>query len=299
MSVDEDELAGLSEEERAAIEGEEQEEQDEREILKSLAGDDEADDEDEDDADADDEASEPESDAAAEPEPPEVASEPEPAPEPVREPEPFTPRYQAEPVADYEARVAEIAERKKALRTQYQDGEFALDRYEEQRDALDAELLVLREANLKATLAAEQAQQASAQRWQWEQERFFSAESNAIYRQDPILASALDTAVKALAQDPANEHKPMRWFLDEADRITRERIAKLVGAPAASPSPEIKVKPKAPKPTLPPNLGDLPSAELPETGQDEWSHLDKLDGMALEQALAKLSAADQERYLRG
>lgn len=291
MSVDE--LAGLSDEERAAIAGDEHEEQDEREILKALAGAQEGDDADDDDEDeAGDEEAE---DSAPEAKPEPAADEASDA-EPTREPEPFTPRYQAEPVADYEARVAEIAERKKALRTQYQDGEFGLDRYEEQRDALDAELLVLREANLKATLAAEQAQQASAQRWQWEQERFFGAEANAIYRQDPILASALDTAVKALAQDPANEQKPMRWFLDEADRITRERIAKLVGA---SPATEIKVKPKAQKPTLPPNLGDLPSAELPETGQDEWAHLEKLDGMALEQALAKLSPADQERYLRG
>ena len=292
-----DELAGLSDEERAAIEGEEHEEQDEREILKALAGADEGDDADDDEDEAgDEEAEDSAPEAKSEP-----ASDEASGAESIREPEPFVPRYQAEPVADYEARGTEIAERKKALRAQYQDGEFGLDQYEDQRDALDAELLALREANLKAALAAEQAQQASAQRWQWEQERFFGAEANAIYRQDPILASALDTAVKALAQDPANEQKPMRWFLDEADRITRERIAKLVGVPvpAASPATESKVKQKVPKPTLPPNLGDLPSAELPETGQDEWAHLDKLDGMALEQALAKLSAADQERYLRG
>ncbi len=267
MSFTDTELAGLGDEERAAL----ADEMDDTESSKAAEA------------------------SVADETPIEAAADT--ADDPIREPEPFIPRYQAELPADFEAQLAAIGERKKALRTQYQDGNLELDDYEDARDGIESEALALREAHLKATLASEQAQQTATQRWQWEQERFFTQKANAVYRADPILGSAFDAAVKGLARDPAHEGKPMSWFLDEADRVTRERMRSVVGAPETptkTPSAPIKTRP-----AIPPNLGDLPSADLPETGGDEWAHLDRLQGMDIEAALAKLSPAEQERYLRG
>jgi len=52
------------------------------------------------------------------------------------------------------------------------------------------------------------------------------------------------------------------------------------------------------RPAAPPTLAGLPSATLPETGDpDEFSRLDRLSGMDLEEALSRLSEAEADRYL--
>lgn len=261
MSVTQDELDGLSDIERAAL------------------GDDDdldtGDTPDLDDSEEDDE----EEEEAQEPK----TSEPEQA----ASPEPFIPIYQAQPVEDYDGKLAALDARKRELRTQYQDGDLDLDSYEDQRDQVESEILALRESNLKAVLAAEQAQQVQTQRWQWEVQRFLDTHST--YRSDQILYDALDATVKRLGA--AHSDKPMNWYLEEAHRQVSERFAAASGRKVAAPA-------KRTKPTLPPNLGDMPPAEIADTGGSEWAHLDRLSGLALEAALAKMSPAEQDRYLR-
>ena len=263
-----EELAGLSDEERAALADDEDSAED-VEILKSIANDD--DDDEQDDAPVGD--AQPDALTAA-------------------EPEPFTPKYDAPPVEGYAEQLAALAESKKALRQQYQDGDLELDAYEDARDAIESQVLSLRESNLKATLAAEQTIQTAQQRWQWEQDRFFVG-AKEIYRSDRLLNEAFSAAVKSLAADPANEAKPMTWYLDEAERMTRASFGKAFGD-----SPKAEAQRKAERLKVPPNIGAMPGAELPDVTADEWSHLEKLDGMELERALSKLSPTDQDRYLR-
>ncbi len=153
-------------------------------------------------------------------------------------------------------------------------------------------------------MAREQTEQTAAQRWQWEQDRFFSIEANKVYLGDPMISSAFNTAVKSLAADDSNNDKPMAWFLEEADRMTRERF----NVPESKEDGDGKGGEKrngkrggkkADRSKIPPNLGDLPAADVAETGGDEFSRLDGLEGMELEQALAKMSPSEQERYLKG
>ena len=270
MSMTDAELEGLSDEERAALADQSEDDATEAETLAALAkGDDD---------DAEDTAADVDDDVPA-------------------EPEPFVPRYQADPVADFDEQMQQLAEQKKTLRTQYLDGDLDLDDYEDQREQIEAQTQALREANLKATLAAEQSQQAAAQRWEWEQERFFSQKANSVYKDDALLAASLDAAIKALASDQSNASRPMSWYLEEADRQVRERFNRLAPAGAA-PAQHPTAKSKG-KPPVPPSLADMPTAELNETGgNDEFAHLDKLNGMALEAALAKLPPSEAERYLR-
>jgi hypothetical protein len=190
--------------------------------------------------------------------------------------------------------MAEIAERKKALRVQYQDGDLDLDGYESARDAVDQEALALREAALKTQIATEQAEQARMQRWQWEIERFMQDDANAIFRADAENSrnAQLDAAVKALAQMPEHAGKPDRFFLEEGARWVRALHGE---TPAATPA-----KPPAkPKPRVPPNLGDMPAADVADVGGDEFAKYDKLEGMDVEAALARMTPAEADRYLRG
>ena len=91
--------------------------------------------------------------------------------------------------------------------------------YEEQKDSIVAQDQSLREQNLKATIAAEQNQQASQARWEWEQERFFGAAENKQFVENKLLMGAFDTTVKDLANDPKNASRPGSWFLEEARKI--------------------------------------------------------------------------------
>jgi hypothetical protein len=47
------------------------------------------------------------------------------------------------------------------------------------------------------------------------------------------------------------------------------------------------------------SLAQLPEAGNEPEGEGEFSHLDRLSGMALEKALARMPLEQQERYLMG
>lgn len=206
------------------------------------------------------------------------------------EPE-FTPRFVAEPVIDADALLADISSRKDDLRAKLNDGDIGLDEFSTQHDALGKEERDIERRVWQAEESQRQNTQLDAQRWNWEQEQFFAAESNVAYK-DKYLLTALDAAIKDLANDPANASKKGPWFLSEADKMIRSRFGVSKEAPIL-PGGKTRVTP-------PPTLGGMPSAELPETGAvDEFAHFDKLDQFALEAALAKLTPDQEARYLAG
>lgn len=210
------------------------------------------------------------------------------------EPPEFTPRYVVEAPADADAKLADIDSRKADLRQKLTEGDIGLDEYTAQYDALNGEERTLRDDMLRAKIASEQAEQADRQRWEWEQEQFFNAKENAVYK-DKYLLTALDMAIKDLANDPANEGKKGPWFLAEADKMIRERFGmaktdKTIDPPNP-PRDKQRIQP-------PPTLANMPAAELSETGGgDEFAHLDKLPPFELEKALARMTEDQQNRYL--
>lgn len=211
----------------------------------------------------------------------------------------FQSSYKAEAVENFDARMQEFSDSKKALRAQLANGDIDMDAYEDQKDAIVAQEQALREQNLKATIASEQAEQAAQDRWKWEQERFFADKSNAIYN-DALTMGMLDMAVKQLAQDPKNAARTAPWFLAEADKLVRERTgATRTEATKTDPKKETEAKRKADLSKVPKTLSNLPAAELNDTGTDEFAHLDNLSGLKLEVAIAKMTPAQQARYLGG
>lgn len=211
----------------------------------------------------------------------------------------FTPRYQAEAVENYDDKIKELAEKKSDLQTQYENGEITIPDMLAGRDEVEADIRELDKQQTKFEMSNEQAQQAGEQRWQWEQDRFFNSAVNKDYKDNPIMSAAIDSAVKTLANDKQYEDKPLSWYLEEADRQVRSLLIK-----GEKPAPVVvDIKPGDKNPDLskiPPNLGDLPAAEVAETGvDDEFSKLDKLGGVELEYALAKLTPEESARYLKG
>ncbi len=215
--------------------------------------------------------------------------------------EEFNPRIEVEAVEDYDGKMTAFDEQKAGLLNQFNDGDIDMSEYQEQRDVIEKDIRKLERDNDRAINAAEQNSNSNLQRWQWEQDRFFGDEANKIYKDNTMLASAFDTRVKELAADENNGNRSMQWFLEEADRNVRAvMLGKSAPVVVDDKDKNNGKRPAADLSKIPPNLGDVPAADLNEAGDDaEFAFLDKLDGMEFEAALAKMSQAQADRYLKG
>lgn len=306
--VSTDELAGLGPEEIKALKGDEAGDDDTTDDDATGSDGDDGDNDGDDDAGAgnDDDQAGAEAAAAATAEAEAAAAEAAAAAENKDESgKPELREFQAELavnlVENYDQKMKDIGDKRNDLAAKLKTGEIELEDYLVQDRTLQTEETDLRIQQSTAENNQHQNLKIAEQRWMWQQEQFFEAEKNSIYK-DPIIESALNTAVKNLASDPANVNRSGMWFLTEGDRLVRERFN--LGKPPADDKggadDKGKGKDASRKPNLtevPPTLGNLPAAESSETGADEFAHLDKLSGMDLEQALARLTPEQTDRYL--
>lgn len=302
VELDKDTAATMTDEELAAIKDDEFSPE-ELAAMKSVAG------EDGDDEGDDEEGSE--SDGAGKAAAPVLGNtESESAPDPVTpvveaaaKPAEFTPRLNAQLPEDYDAKVAELRAQSKELAEKFRSGELDFDAYQAEADKLAAERDALATQKTKADIAADFNAQTIEQKWNFAVQSFTDKvrESEHIdYRTDLAKQADLDAFVKALASKPENEDKPMEWFLSEAHK----RVKALNGiSPATSEAPNESKEQAAPSrkpPTPPVTLSQVPGGEgKGDVGGDEFTDLDGLEGLELEEAIAKMSPAQRERYLRG
>lgn len=302
-ALDADALATLTPEEREAIEGSEHSEAD-LEALKKVAGD--ADDASDDDADDDgDDGDESAAPVEGKPEPPEP--KPEPQAEPEEEPDSAkadnAPRYDAKLPSDYDDQIKSLKQRDAELRQRFKDGEIDID----ERDAGLAELTEQREALLvlraKAEISQEMNQQSAAQQWQNTVNKalndFAKPEQGGIdYRKDEAKQADLDGFVKMLANKPENADKSMEWFLQEGHR----RVLALHGVapqPRRETVADAIAKRKPPVDAAPKTLAQVPGSDGPGDVEGEFADIEALEGMEYEDAIARMSPAQREKFLRG
>lgn len=309
---DQDHLRMLSAEEIAAMNDEEAMSDEEREALARIAGDasddDDGNDEVEDTDGADDDEGQDEADDgtdegdSADDDAGDDAGE---APRPAVD---SAASYKAALPEDYQTQVDGLAEKERALKAQFRDGEIDFDEYESQRDALVNERDALTSARIKAEISQEMQAQAATQQWQSNVTAFLNdvkAEGGFDYNNDKAKATDLDQFIRALAGMPEHADKSMRWFLDEADR--RVRALHGVMDPALKPDgtkskankvAEADARRKQDLSGVPPTLAHVPAGAGPDDMNGEFANLDKLEGVALEDAVARLSAEQRERYLQ-
>jgi len=202
----------------------------------------------------------------------------------------FAPVYHADPVEGYEEKLT-------ALDKDFEEGDITLQEYNRQRDDLTR-------AQTKAEISAESSKQMEDQLWQRQQDDFF--EDNEDYYKtdnDSLNAAryaALDVEVKRLGE--ANENRSGSWCLREAHKVVLDSLG---GGAVNKDKDDDKAgddkgdkKTKSRRPDLsdtPKTLSGAPAADSSETA-GEFDYLDKLDGIAYEQALARLTDAKREQY---
>lgn len=215
--------------------------------------------------------------------------------------------YKADLPEDHADQVKALAEESKALREKFKNGEIDLNAFDEQNAALQDRRDALQRSITKAEMAAELNSQNAETAWRNTVVSFVESTKAAggpDYGTNEALRNDLDMFVKALAGNEANNDKPAFWFLQEAHKRT---LALHGMAAAAAPSkgdagkktdPAASRKP--PLESLPASLAHVPGGDSPgDVGGDEFAHLDSLSGQALEDAIARMSPAQREKYASG
>lgn len=207
--------------------------------------------------------------------------------------------YQADLPADFQEQVDAVKADKVALKEAYKNGDIDFDTYESKTAELSERASALEKIALKAEISREMRDQAASEDWGDTQRRFFdeSRKTGVDYGADQGLIDDLNVYVKALATNPANNDKSMRWFLDAAHQIVVNTRGLKVTDPVSQPQKPASRRPGAE--SIPQTLAHVPGATDQAEGESQFAALDKLEGLALETALAKMSPDQRDAYLRG
>jgi hypothetical protein len=205
----------------------------------------------------------------------------------------FQPLLDADAPEDAAEQLEAIARQKEELVQKFDDGELTAKEYQLELDKLAKREREIEQAQFKARLAQEMAEQQQRNAWLATVNQFLS--EHAEYRQYPLRYKALDLAVRELAAQEENQGLSGREILEKA----HEQIVEQFGLARA----EDDLKPegkKRRKIEAPPTLANVPAASATETEDGRWAKLDRLmetDPERYERELAKLSDADREAYL--
>ena len=195
----------------------------------------------------------------------------------------------APPPADAEAKLTEIASKKDALLTQFDDGDITARDYQKQLDELSREERKIEFEVHEAKLAEKMEQQRLQNDWTSTCNSF--VEAHPVYKDNARLYKALDAEVRELAAKPETANWTGQKFLDEAHKNLKQAFGfQEADAPAT----------KQPRRDLPPNLAKVPAAEVNDTDGGRFAVLDRLAGsdpVAYEETLNKMSQAERDAYL--
>lgn len=215
--------------------------------------------------------------------------------------------YRAELPPDYQERVTAIASRQAEVMDKFNDGEIDIAERDKQLGEINAErenLLLIR----SRVEAMEEVNRQNLQREWMRNVNTFMADATkpemggVDYRKNPAMAQDLDGFVKYLANNPANEDKSPRWFLDQAHKLVLAQHGIERKAAALQKSPEERLAEaraarKPPTGQVQPNLAQVPGSDGPGDVASEFADVEALEGQELEDAIARMSPDQRRKFL--
>lgn len=197
--------------------------------------------------------------------------------------------------AEHEAKAAKVAADLEALKSEFDDGELTSKEYSDKFDALQKDLRDIERETIKREVKAEAQAEQGRKEWQDAQARFFKSKGNERFQSDENLLLALDAQVKKLATGTMANSTG-----DEILAEARALVAKSFGLPDAAPPRKDDKRPARPgRPEALPNIGGLPAAGTERPQDSKFANLSRLTGEALEEAVSRMSKADQDEWARG
>lgn len=286
---DQDTVDTLTPEERAAIEGDEYGDED-REIIKKIAGDASGEDADEDDDDDDDEDV---GDAGSQPQDGQTTDVEPQTVDPVK----AVAQYQADLPGDFDQKFADLKTRDAELRQRFKDGEIDID----ERDAGLAEIAAEREQLLiqKATAETlakinEQNQRQAAAEYE---ARFIErTKADGIDYTNPRNVRLFNTMLEELTEEHGNKGRD--WLWNEAHKAVMRARGIQRQEDRADPVTDARRSRKPPVDAAPKTLAQVPGSDGPGDVGDEFADVLALDGTDFEDAIARMSPAQREKFKR-
>lgn len=210
------------------------------------------------------------------------------------------PIFVAEAPADAEAKLQEIADKKAALVEQFDDGELTAKEYQQQLDALNKEERAIERALDKAQIAADMEHQRQVNEREATINAFLTEHQ---IKRDPkdLRFVALDAAVRIVASQEENAQLGVREILQKAfDECVSQGLIQSK-KPKAEAEPKQEKKPVKVRKQIdaPKTLANVPASEISDTSSARFAHINRIkDPEAREAAFMKLSPAEQEAYLQ-
>lgn len=176
------------------------------------------------------------------------------------------------------------------IKSKFDSGDLSIDEYIDAKSAIDRQLV-------KAELKAELAHEAATKTWERSQKEFLG--QHAYLRENDVVFGAFAMQVNKLLADPATASLSDADLLEKA----KSRVDAAFGRHPAEPSkkdesPIRKAKKEAADTSKAPRtLQGVPAAaQADDVDGGRFAYLDRLSGMELEAAVARLSPEDQSRW---
>lgn len=205
-----------------------------------------------------------------------------------------TPLFKAELPADIEAKRTALDTQEDDLVKKFDEGDITFAEYNKELRSLNRERADLDRAELKAELAKEAQQSQVEQTWQTTANTFVA--EHPLISKNETTWSSFDAIVRRVTAETMQKgEQPGRRDLEKAYKQWTEDLG-------ISDAGTEKLQPKQKKQNVvPPNLGKVPAATANDTDDGKYAHLDRLaesDPLAFEAALAKMSDAQRDEYMQ-
>jgi len=205
-----------------------------------------------------------------------------------------TPLFKAELPADIEAKRTALDTQEDDLVKKFDEGDITFAEYNKELRSLNRERADLDRAELKAELAQEAQQSQVEQTWQTTANTFVA--EHPLISKNETTWSSFDAIVRRVTAETMQKgEQPGRRDLEKAYKQWTEDLG-------ISDAGTQKLQPKQKKQNVvPPNLGKAPAATANDTDDGKFAHLDRLaesDPLAFEAALAKMSDAQRDEYMQ-
>jgi hypothetical protein len=188
----------------------------------------------------------------------------------------------------------ELATKMAALEAQFEDAEVTQKDYQNQRDAINRDIINFQQDAKNAARDEARADKT------WEKEQAYFLAARPAYLAGDMkgnaMFGALGEAVKAVSKDPKFVNASGMAMLVEADKVVRSLFN--ITTPAAETEPAAPpAKPAATRPEVK-TLASVPAAAAEATGSDPFAPIDRLTGEAYEKALERLTPEQRAEYER-
>lgn len=213
-----------------------------------------------------------------------------------------SPIYQAQAPSDVGDQIKALNKDRASLLSKFTAGELNEEEFAQQDADLQEKRDALIKATTKAEVAAEMTEQQAAQAYSSTLKSFFAEQKKAgfDYHDETNKAALqhLDARVKALGELYEDNPEGWRELLAEAHAMTAKKFdIKAAAKPQRQEQQERTRQNRMPDlSAVPPTVARAPAAADPAARGDEFAYLDNLDGLALEKAVAKLSPEQAERW---